>query len=70
MRKNFTGAKVIEMLLGLAEGESMLVGSDEWTAFEGFFEKAADYGEGESYLVYFDCLDDELDVEAQYEVRL
>jgi hypothetical protein len=69
MRANVTGAKVIDMLFGLAEGESMLVGTDEWTAFEGFFEKTADFGEGESYFVYFDGLDDELEVEAQYEVR-
>jgi hypothetical protein len=63
-----TGEQVIRVLLGLAEGESILVGTDEWTAFEGFFEKAADYGEGESYLVYFDCLDDELHDDTEYEV--
>jgi hypothetical protein len=68
MRKNGTGAKVIDMLLGLAEGESMLVGSVEWTALGGWFEKAEDYGEGDSYVVHADGLDDDLDVEAQYEV--
>lgn len=68
MRKNVTGAKVIDMLFGLAEGESMLVGSVEWTALGGAFEKAEDYGAGDSYTVHADGLDYELDVGAQYEV--
>lgn len=62
------GNEVIKALFTLAEGESMLVGSDEWTAFEGFFEKAADHGEGDSYFVYFDCLDGEIDERSEYEV--
>jgi hypothetical protein len=68
MRKNVTGMKVIDMLLGLAEGESMLVGAVEWTGLGGSFEKTEDYGDGDSYMVDADGLDDELDVEAHYEV--
>lgn len=67
-KSRMTGKQVIEALFGLAEGESMLVGTDEWTAFEGFFEKAAEYGEGDAHFVYFDSLDDELQQETEYEV--
>ena len=66
--KVMKGDEVMKALFALAEGESMLVGLDAWTAFEGFFEKAADYGDGDSYLVYLDCLDEELDEAAEYEV--
>lgn len=65
---NLNGKEVIEMLLGLAEGESMLVGTDEWNALGGVFEKAADYGDGDSYFVHADSLDDELDDDTEYQV--
>jgi hypothetical protein len=65
-----TGKQVVRVLKGLAEGESILVGSDEWTALGDLeFEKTSDYGEGEAVIVPARRLADELEGHAEYEVR-
>jgi hypothetical protein len=64
-----TGKQVIEVLKGLAEGESIVVGSDEWTSLGRDFEKTADYGEGEAVIVPARRVAHELDLGANYEVR-
>lgn len=64
------GERVIEMLRGLAEGESVLVGADEWTALGDFdFEKTAEYGVGEAEFVHADDLQGEFENAAVYDVR-
>lgn len=64
-----TGAVLIEMMLAASPGDSILVGSRQWTSFDdGDFEVAEDCGDGHARFVTLADDQAEIDPGATYEV--
>lgn len=67
--KTVRGDVLIELLLAASPGESILVGTTQWTSLDdGEFEVAENGGEGEARLVTLDDDQVEIDPSAEYDV--
>ncbi len=68
MKRMMTGARVVETLLAMQEGDVMWVGTTEWTALGGYFEKVTDHGQGNREVIHNDDLPAEFESARVFEV--